>query len=382
VALSLSLVVPATTALRSASHLAELDLGFRAEGVWTGSLLLRANSYPNGEAMVHFYERVVASVSEIPGVESAGLARQAAYSDRRDPIRVEGEGDAVGSLAILMEVDGGWFATLDVPVRSGRAFTRQDRSGTSPVAIVSSRLAERLWPDADPIGRRLRLDDGSTIQEGSDGVVWRRVVGVAEDMRPTLTDGETPVIYLPLAQSPGVHANLIVRVTEETAAVRPELRAAVGDADPSVALSGIGRLEDTVAQVGRPTRFLASFLAGFAAFALLVAVLGLYAVLSFISIQRRRDLAIRMALGAERSTVTGRFVTQSLVLIGLGLAIGLVGAATLEGYVVAQLQGVTRLDPLTYGAAIALMVLSGLLASWIPARRATGSDPMSVLRQE
>jgi putative ABC transport system permease protein len=247
---------------------------------------------------------------------------------------------------------------------------------------VGDALARRLWPGADPLGRRLRFVPRPGGERGAGDGPWLTVVGVVGEIRGSLAAAGTPSVYLPMAQAGSTTVTIVTRVRDGSTNPLPALAEVLSGLDPSLALYAAGWLGESVANAGRPSRFLATFLGAFSAFAVALAVIGLYAVLAYAAAERRRDVAIRMALGARRGAVTRHFLVQGLWLAGAGAPVGIAGAVLLTRRLSAQLHGVDATGPATYAAGALLLLGIAAIATWIPARRAAVGDPMEVLREE
>jgi predicted permease len=387
IALSMALLVSGILAVRSARHLAHLDLGFDAEGVHVSNLLLRARSYPEGADRVAFYDRVTAGAMEIPGVESAAVGVLAPFRWAYAPQPVEAEPGEATSPALTdaarLVIGPGWLQTMRIRVLSGRGFGAEDGAEVeSVVVVVSEELARRLWPGADALGRRLRLPPGPGAPSGADLGPWHTVIGVVSEIRGSFEGSGTPAVYLPIAQAGTSTVTLVLRTRAGSPDPLPSLRAKVGAVDPTVALYASGWLSESVAAASRASRFLAALLGSFSTVAVALAVVGLYAVLAFAASQRRRDIAVRMALGARVRSVTGQFLADGLKLAIAGVLLGTAGAALLARQLVGQLHGVSVSEPGTYAAAASLVLLVATLAIWVPSQRAASVDPMDVLREE
>jgi predicted lysophospholipase L1 biosynthesis ABC-type transport system permease subunit len=257
----------------------------------------------------------------------------------------------------------------------GREFTAMDRLGSNAIAIVSRTLADQLWPDRSPLGNPVRIVDDESRET-------RTVVGVVKDVRQGPTDQNLADLYIPLLQAPGRFAGVIVRGDGSTESWPKTLREVLRQIDPEVALNSISDVQGTIdAQLARP-RFLASLLAGFSAFALMLALIGVYGVVAYAVKQREHEIAVRMAVGAAGSDVTRLFIRQAGVLLLCGIALGLAGATAIGQLFAGQLHGVRPLDPLTLAAMSLLIVVVCLAATWWPARSAASTDPIIALRQE
>lgn len=385
VALSLALLVGAGLMVRSAVNLQHQELGFDPDRVVRGVMGLREASYPDPEDRVAAFSRLRERLAAVPGVEEVGLGSLALFGTRFTPRRVEGEDgdDLVGGEAVWWLVGERYFDALDIPVVHGRAFTRDDAAGAEPAAVVSESLARALWGDADPLGRRVR-----TVPTGEPGMAppdpgpWLRVVGVVADVQRGVDDGPGGDLYRTYRQGERSWMNAVVRFRDDPVARVAELQAAVAAVDPEIPLASVRRLDEVVNEAMGPTRAVAGLLVGFAAFALLLAVLGLYGVVSYAVRQRQKDVAIRMALGAGRGSVTAMFLRQGLVVIGTGIVLGTLGGLALGRALEDELHGVGPGDPTTHVLLAGILAFGALLAVWLPARRAAGADPMGVLREE
>ena len=389
VALSLTLVVPAAFAWNSARHVATLDPGFDAAGLFVGGVLLRAPSYPEPADRAAFFERLASDLRTIPGVEAVGTTVSLPFG-RTLPRLVEAEEtgapDDVGAAvdARLLTHDAGLLRALDVPVLAGRNFGAEDTPDSEPVAIVSRELGERLWPGVDPIGRRLRVQPNemmAAMGAEPDQSEWLRVVGVVPGIHMAVDDTTRANLHLPLAQSGSAWASLAIRLPAGTPPPIDRIKTTLRALDPTVALSDTGYLWASVAEAGRPARFLASLLGAFSAFAIAVALLGLYAVMSFAAAERTREVAIRMAIGARSRDVVSMLMRQGMGLVLVGLAAGVGGALLLSRGIEEQLHG-TETGPLVYAGCAMLLASIAALAAWVPARRASRGDPMETLRAD
>jgi predicted permease len=378
VALSLTLLAPAALALRSVRHLSTVDLGFEPERVFTAGLLMRADTYREPGNRAAFNDRLARALAEIPGVEAAGLSVQFPFRGPVELRAVESENGS-GAPARTLVVDGGWFGAMGLAPVQGRVFEARDAEGPEGVVVVSLDFARRHWGEQDATGRLIRLSPGGMAAEPGP---WHRVVGVVPSIRTSIEDAGDAELYLPLARNTSLWLNVGLRVRDASANPLADLERAVRSVDPTVAVSEPAWLVSSVAGVARTSRFLAAFLAAFAAFATVVAVVGLYAVLSFTASARRREVAIRMALGARKEEVIGGFLRDGLMLAAAGLAAGLGGAFLLNRAVAGQLQGVGVLDPESYFAGSVVVMVVAVLAAWFPARRASNADPMMILREE
>jgi len=380
-AVSLALLIGAGLLIRSAWHLNRLELGFDASQVLKANFALPLRQYPNAQAQLDFIEQLLARVRQMPGVQTASVTTIPPFRDAGGwPLEVEGrtidrDRDAVRAVPQTISLD--YFQTMKIPLLRGRKFTEQDRAGTEPVIIISEQLAHKLWPNEDPLGRRLRNSGG-----GSGQPVWRTVVGVVKDVRKTLTAEYFPDTYIPMQQNPRFFFYLMARTSGAPLALVPELQRAVGEMNANLPISEISTMEEAVTRAGARSRFLAALLAGFALFAVVLAMLGVYGIVSYGVSQRTHEIAIRLALGAEARDVTRLFVRQGAMLVVTGIALGLFIGRLLSRALAEQIYGVTVTDPLTYIGVSLLLALVALAVSYFPARRAAKVDPMMALRHE
>jgi putative ABC transport system permease protein len=390
VALSLVLICGAVLMLRSLLKLQRVDAGVRIDNVITMSADLSLTTYPNSETAVRFIEGVGERLRAVPGVERAAVSTDVPLLGVRqgDSVSVPGVEDDVG--VRFKRVDPEYFATLAIPVLAGRGFTTRDRAGTPRVVVVNEALARQLaerFKVADPlaiVGRTARLAAPKYENRGQSGTVEDvEIVGVIRNER--VSDLQLPVrevVYVALAQAPRREIKLIVRTHGESAAVMPAVRAAVREIDANLPLGDVWTMAQvkqlTLTNQTEPTWIIGTF----AAIAALLAALGLYGVLSNTVNQRRREIGIRMALGARAQDVLSHVLRGALTMILVGLAIGLAGALALTRVVESLLFEVSVLDPVAFAVAGVSMILVGVAAALIPAGRAARVDPVSALRSE
>lgn len=381
-ALAVVLSVGAGLLLKSFWRLQSIDPGFRTEGVVKAELQLPASRYPRSFAnwpdwpeQQGFNDRLVERVRALPGVEAVAMAGNhpldAGFTNSFSVVGREEEGRDWPEIAIR-RVSPGYFPTLGVPLVRGRLFEAGDGPRQPAVLLVNEEAARRFFPGRDPLGQKISF--------------WRKewtIVGIVRNER-FLGLAETPpsALYAPLAQAPSLNGSgcLLVRARSDLAALVPEIRGAVRELDPQLAVFGEEPLAVTLAESMGQQRFTMLLLAAFAGLALILAAVGVYGVLSFVVVQRAPEMGIRMALGASQRYVVRQVVWQGARLALVGLALGLAGAFALTRFLRGLLFGVEATDPLTFLAVPGLVLLAALLASWVPAQRATEADPMSILR--
>ncbi len=382
VALSLALLTGAGLMVQSAISLQSRELGFDPGPVFRGNLGLRQASYPDAEERTEFFERVVASARSVAGVEAVALASSVPFVSAPAARPIEAERGSQGN-AVVVLADEEYFGVLGIQLLRGRVFGVSDILGGERVAIVSERLAANLWPGLDPLGQRLRVGSVmSPVGTLSDPGPWTTVVGVVADVWWGVDQEESGGLYQVYRQDAPFWLNLVVRRRAGVGPIVSELEAVVADVDSDVAFSNVLDLEDAVTSALAASRLLALLFGVFAGFALLLSALGLYGLMSYAARESRRDVAIRMALGATPPSVTGLLLRQAIVVLAGGLAAGAVGGRFLGMALAGQLHGIEPDDPTNLIAVTALLGAIAVAAVWLPARRAAAVSPMVVLRQE
>jgi len=379
VALSLTLVCGSALMLRSVSALLHTDFGFSADRVLNGSMTLRQHRYPDLPSRAAVLERTATRLASLAGVESVGLITSwPLQPSNAQPIeRVGATRETVR--AGIHAINDAYFATLGIHMLAGRSFTSADRQGSQPVAIVSESLARRVWP-AGAIGQRVSVPYSQ--ERGRPAPVEREIVGVVRDVRQGPADLDAADVYVPLLQSPTRFAFVLVRTAGEPAHWLTPLRLAMREIDPEMALDRVRPLQAAVDDTTARSRVLTSLFGTFAGIAALLALVGVYGVIAYAVRQREREIAVRLAIGADPSQVTRLFVRQGGAILISGLALGLVGVAVTGRAIESQLFGVTPRDPLALAAATCAFALAGLAAVWWPSRRAGATDPAAALRAE
>lgn len=378
VAVSLLLLATAGLFVRSLSETRRVDAGFEMERLAVMALNLEQHGYSPEEGRV-FVDRLLERLRALPDVRSATNASRipVGISVQLTTFHPEGWPDPEdGRLPDYdyARVDESYFETLGVPILRGRAFNRGDRTGPA-TAIVSETAARRFWPGEDPIGRRLR--------RGRDGP-WHEVVGLARDTKVrTLGEAPRPYVYLPLSrEGTGFAIMIAVATRDDPAIVLPRLLAEIRRIDPAVTPFQSGPIQEQLAIMLYPARMGAILLAAFGALALILAVTGLYGLVSYTASRRTREIGLRVAMGAHTGDIARMVLREGAVLLVAGLLLGLVLALSATRLLGGFLYGVSVVDPLTFLAIPALLGAVAMLASWLPARRAARLDPMRALRDE
>ncbi len=380
VALSLMLLVGSGLLIRSFLRLQQEDLGFEPQGVLTAQVRL-PRTYGPERPVQPFYDATLERIRALPGVEAAGAITNLPVIGGFGPwnyVHAEGHPPATPADrrgATRRVVDEGYFEAMGIALLSGRTFTESDGPDAPLVMIISRRMAEEFFPDLDPIGRH--------VVAPFDPPVHVQVIGVVGDVRlGPLGSDMRATMYWSLRQRARSTMNLVVRTRGNPAPLAAALRAAIWSVDPDVPISNLGTMTSVVSASLAQNRFRTLLLGTFAGVALLLAALGLYGVLSQLVGRRTHELGVRMALGADRACLVRWVLRYGMTLAGVGLAIGLGGAAASSQLARGVLFGVQPLDPFTYVATSLCLVIVALAAAAVPAWRATRVDPVESLRSE
>lgn len=383
VALCVVLLVGAGLLLRSLLELQRVDYGFHPERLAVASLNLPTSRYPETPVQAAFYDRLLERVEALPGVvRAAGTSEPPVIGYQMTfGFAIQGRPapgpDPMDESASVQAVTPGYFRTMGIRVRQGRGLEPGDRAETPLVAVVSEGLARRLWPEGDAVGRRVAV-------VGPEGP-WHEIVGVVGDARVWSPDRPAPeTIYLPWSQKPWSWLSwmaLLVRTDREVPGLARLVEREVWRLDDELPVRRFATAPELYAESTARRRFAASLLAGFALAALLLGSVGVYGVLSYSVARRRREIGIRMALGAPRRAVAASVVKEGLRLVALGLAAGLVGALALTRFLRSLLFEVGATDPLTLASVPAVLLAVAALAAWIPARAAARIEPARTLRE-
>jgi predicted permease len=375
VALSLVLLVGAGLFVRTLTNLRAQAIGFRPDHIL---LFQMDGTAKHKDARLHdFYESVLERVIAMPGVQEASLSRYGLLSGGKttDTIVIPGEPQGQDEVRVHLHfVSSRYLETMGIPLLSGRDFTIQDREGAPRVALVNQALARILAGAGEPIGRRI-------LYETPDSPV--EIVGMTADARlATLRESAPPTLYLPYRQYSQRRMTFAVRVAGEPMAIAAPIRRAIGEIDPDVPLLEIRSQEAQIEAAVRQERVFAYVASGFALLALLLACLGIYGTLAHSVARRTPEIGLRMALGAERREVVYMVLRESLVPVVVGLAFGLGVVVATMRFIHSMLFGLTPHDAPTILLAALGLIVSALLAAWLPSRRASGIDPMVALRCE
>jgi putative ABC transport system permease protein len=382
VALSFVLLACAGLLIKSFMHLREVSPGFQADNVLALRVSLPSGKYDESEeGRVQFYKQVVDQVKAVPGVQAAGavlslplrgdtmiLGRGVLLEGRR-PVPEE------ASNALHLPITPDYFQAMQIPVKQGRAFTDHDNSQSTKVVIVNETMARKLWPGESPIGKRFSI--------WRDEKFIREVVGVVGDTKMRLDEEAEEQMYVPYAQDGNWWAmSLVVRSNNETSALATSVREALRSVDKGVATYNLKTMNDLISTSAAPRRVPMLLLSSFAGVAMLLAMLGIYGITSYYVTQRTHEIGVRMALGAQIADVLKLVLRRAMLLAVIGVVIGLAGAAAVTRYLTTMLFGVKPIDAVTFGLVALGLVVVALVASLIPAKRATKVNPLVALRYE
>ncbi|HET9728414.1 MAG TPA: FtsX-like permease family protein, partial [Acidimicrobiia bacterium] len=383
-ALAMVLLTGAGLMLRSFDRMRSIDLGFHSENVVTMTLDLPPGTYGTADQMREYQQRVVATLSRIPGVGSAAAVNWVPLGGAliAGDFSIEGGPPLPpGFMADKMVVSPDYFRAIGVRVESGRAFTDQDRLDATRVVIVSRSIAQRFWPRGDAVGKRIAVVDKPGPTD------WLTIAGVVNDVvQAGITSSPDAAIYQPLAQTTQPfflsHVTFIVHPSSDSPAIASAMRRVVRDADHTLPLQSVVSMADLVGGTMDEPRFRSRLLLTFSVLALALAVIGVYGVLAYGVTQRFHEIGVRVALGAAPNQVAALVVRRALGLTIPGLLIGILSSIGLTRILSTYLFHITPTDPATFAGVAVLLALVALAASYLPARRANRIDPLVALRAD
>ena len=387
IALAVTLVIGAGLLLRSFRNLTSVDAGFDPVELTTFGVVLPQASYPEAGQRVRFMTELMRELGAAPGVEGVaamtGLPpfRQVNANDTEFEGVPQGEDHPPHNVDYWQTATAGYFETMGIEIVRGRGFRDADAGGPG-VVVINEALAERFYPDTDPIGRRIR-------PPGPDSLSWLTIVGIAENVKQGGLEAEVGTeLYFNYEQLPQLRGfapgqmNVVLRSSLPLETLAPTIRRAVATRDPGLPVVQLRTMEEVFGASVARQRFLSQLLGLFALVALALAAVGTYGILSYLVTERQREIGIRMALGAGRGQVVRMVLGQGMVLAVVGIVVGIAGAFALSRLLVSLLYGVSPVDPLTFASVAAVIALVAFAACVFPTRRATRVDPLTAIRAE
>jgi len=373
IALALVLLIAAGLMVRTFRRMLDVSYGFDPKNILTMQVSLGAARYPADAQLRSFSERAVAGMRTLPGVRNAAVASSlpggaALFLDGRPDPRPGDPRPAIHA------VSSGYFETLRLPIQAGRGITDRDGADSPRVVVVAESVARHYWPGMDPVGQRIRLNarDAQPLT----------VAGVCGDLKDWFSGNPAPTIFIPLSQAPQRDLQLLLRTDGDPMQLAGAARTAIHRVDPAQPVFAVKSEEDAIAEESSGVRAAAISMSSYALVALLLAISGVYSVVSFSVAQRTHEFGIRMALGADPRRVVRMTLAQALRISAVGLAIGIPAAIALTRLMASVLYNTIALDASTFVALAAALALCSLIAGYLPARRAAATDPVSALRHE
>jgi putative ABC transport system permease protein len=375
IAVCMLLLIGASLMIQTFAHLQRVDLGFDPANVLSLNISLPTVKYAKAEQQTAFFDELLRKVDAVPGVRSASISAALPLTPRRiTPILPEGQPEvplAQRPFIIIEAIGEQWFQTMRVPMKMGRAFTDADNAQAPRVVIINEALARRFWPNENAIGKHIIVGRQTPAE----------VVGIAADVKNNgLAVDSAPQLYLPFPQLPWGNMNLLVRTAIDPHQLISTLRQQVYSVDPDQPITQVQTMDELLVTFRAQPRFTVFLLSSLSSMALVLAIVGIYGVIAYTVAQRRHELGIRMALGAERNDVLRLIVLRGLFLTVIGVVIGLIAALASTQVMASLLYHVRVRDLPTFVLASVLFLLVGIAASYLPARRALSVDPKEALR--
>ncbi len=372
-ALALVLLVGAGMMVKTFRRLIDVYQGFDPKNLLTMQVTLPPSSYEQPAQQRLFYDRALEGLGTVPGIKAAAISSDTGISERL-AIEARPEPRPGEPRPEVRSVSAHYFEAMRIPIFNGRSISENDRSETQKVVVVSESIARHYWPKEDPIGRRLKLSAHSE---------WLTVVGVCGDVIEDWFTGESaPAAYVPYTQAPAATATILLRTPGDPVLAAPTARARIRVVDRNLPIYNLQTMEQARAEGRGGVRASARAMTTYAIIALILAVTGIYGVLSYFVTARTHDIGIRIALGANRADILGMTMRRAAALTAIGLAIGLPLAILLARVTSAVLYGVVRVDTLSMMLVTGVLIAAALIASYLPSWRATQIDPVTALRRE
>ena len=380
-ALTFALLIEVALLVRTVLALKNVEKGFDTRNLLTLRIDLPQPKYADARGSARFFDELTWRLEQIPGIEAAAATSRLPIADREVPVRFSIEGRPPSTpeaqqWAAVASVTAGYLRTMRIPLLRGRDLDRIDSAAAAPTVLISRLAASRYWPQEDPIGKRIRLENGNDRE-------WSEIVGVVGDVRNS-DPGEAPVpqIYVPHSRRSEREMAVVVRTSGDRAALVAAIRAEVLRLDRDQAIYDVATIERLLFDGMAGTYVLAAMMVALAVIALAVAAAGMYGVIAHAVAQRTHEIGIRMALGAEAAAVRRMVMVHGLTLVVIGAGIGLGLGLALVRITAAALHEVKPADPAAYVGVTAVLASVALLASHVPAHRATRIDPLAALRVE
>ena len=392
-ALALMLLVGAGLLVQSYRKVQAVDVGFDPHGIVALRVIPPSPRYDAAPAVASLYERLLTAMRELPDVSAAAVVNHAPLTSGGIPTQVCVPGRVIdstgGDAALYKTVSADYLRVMDIPLLQGRWFTNSDMTSAATGVVISKTMANRFWPDVDPIGRTLTIFKSSQVRPDFGAPVTVQVIGVVGDVLHFGMESQAlNEVYVPYTSEPWPHSMLLVRTTRSTSAFVQDMRGAVLSVDRDIPVSGSGQgagiqpLDRNIETLMATRSWMMSMVVAFAASALLLAALGIYGVTAYLVAQRTHEMGIRVALGASRRQVMTLVLRRGVLHALLGVVIGLSGAFALTRLVRGLLFGTSPTEPLIFVLGPALLTLVALAACYVPARRAARVDPVVALRAE
>jgi putative ABC transport system permease protein len=365
-----------------------VDPGFPSRGLLTAHMSLPAPQYADADRVRSFNTQLLEKVRAIPGVEDAAISSGLSPMnfENGQPFRVDGRDPAAANasgVANYQVISAGFFHTLGLRVLKGRAFSEDDRQGSTPVVIVNRRLAEKFFLTGDPLGRLLLISELVPGRNGPAQPIALEIVGVVNNLKSfRVNEPSNPEIYIPYMQAPWSSEYLLVRSRSETSSLVAAVRKALSAVDPDLPLTDVSTMDERLSLALAGGRVVVALMVIFAFMALSMGSVGLYGVISYSAAQRTTEFALRLALGAPQREVLRLVASGAFRLLMVGGAVGMALALGMAHLLSSSIYGISPYDPLTFATVTFVLLGVVLTASYLPARRAMKVDPMVALRYE
>src|SRR5208283_608094 len=384
VALSLTLLVVAGLFMHSFVALREVHLGFQPDHIFVARLPLPVDRYKTADQLTGFYRPLLERINALSGVLAATeTSTLPPYGGIRSEIEVIGKSHEDKWNAMFQLCSEGYFPVLKMQFLGGRPFTEIEVAGARKLAVVNQTFVKKYLPGENPIGRQVRIAQLAEFEDKMADPTFEIIGVVADAKNRGLQDAPEPEMWVPYTVTGSAFRGVLVRTAQEPLPLLEAVRHEVWLTDPNVALTLTGTLEGYISQYSYAgPRFGFFLMSIFGSIGLILVTIGVYSVLAYSTARRTQEIGIRMALGAQGSDVLGMVIRVGLTLVGVGVGLGLLASLALGKVIATQLWGVSAYDPWTLTCVPLLLIVTGLVACWVPARRAARVDPLVALRYE